>query len=63
MSIRWAAAPAKVNLTLSVGDRRPDGYHDISSVIVSLGLADRVTARPAAGSSSRSGMDRLVVTG
>lgn len=33
-------APAKVNLTLSVGDRRPDGYHDVSTVMQAVGLYD-----------------------
>jgi 4-diphosphocytidyl-2-C-methyl-D-erythritol kinase len=43
-------APAKVNLTLSVGGRRRDGYHDLHSVMVPLGLADRLSlARAAAG--------------
>lgn len=35
-------APAKVNLTLSVGERRPDGYHDLESVMTSVGLFDTV---------------------
>ena len=33
-------APAKVNLTLTVGDRRPDGYHDVSTVMQAVGLYD-----------------------
>ena len=43
------AAPAKVNLTLEVLRRRPDGYHDICSVMQALTLADRLVATPAAG--------------
>ncbi len=35
-------APAKINLGLRVGDRRPDGYHDIVTVIVPLDLADEL---------------------
>jgi 4-diphosphocytidyl-2-C-methyl-D-erythritol kinase len=35
-------APAKVNLTLAVLGRRPDGYHDLHSVMVPLDLADRL---------------------
>jgi 4-diphosphocytidyl-2-C-methyl-D-erythritol kinase len=27
------AAPAKLNLTLEVLDKRPDGYHEIRSVV------------------------------
>ncbi len=29
-------APAKVNLFLAVGDRRPDGYHDVVTILQSL---------------------------
>ena len=42
-------APAKVNLTLSVGARRSDGFHDLHSVMVPLGLADRLSLARAAG--------------
>lgn len=33
---------AKVNLTLEVLGRRPDGYHDIDSVVQVIGAADRL---------------------
>ncbi|NBO46283.1 MAG: 4-(cytidine 5'-diphospho)-2-C-methyl-D-erythritol kinase [Actinobacteria bacterium] len=36
-------APAKVNLSLSVGPLRPDGYHDIATVFHALSLHDTVT--------------------
>ncbi|MQA00974.1 MAG: 4-(cytidine 5'-diphospho)-2-C-methyl-D-erythritol kinase [Dehalococcoidia bacterium] len=36
-------APAKINLALEVIGRRPDGYHDIDTVMTTLDLADRVT--------------------
>lgn len=36
-------APAKLNLTLDVGGRRPDGYHEITSVMQSAALYDVVT--------------------
>ncbi|MFO7676118.1 MAG: 4-(cytidine 5'-diphospho)-2-C-methyl-D-erythritol kinase [bacterium] len=42
------AARAKVNLGLWVGPRRPDGYHDIVSVVAPLELADTVSVRTAA---------------
>jgi 4-diphosphocytidyl-2-C-methyl-D-erythritol kinase len=42
-------APAKLNLTLAVLGRRPDGFHDLHSVMVSLGLTDIVSLAPAAG--------------
>ena len=43
-------APAKVNLTLAVLGTRPDGFHDLHSVMVPLGLADRLSLARAAGS-------------
>lgn len=36
-------ACAKVNLTLSVGEKRPDGYHDVETVMTAVGLCDTVT--------------------
>jgi 4-diphosphocytidyl-2-C-methyl-D-erythritol kinase len=37
--------PAKVNLCLYVGPRRPDGYHDLLSVIQSIALYDELELR------------------
>lgn len=34
---------AKINLTLSVGQKRNDGYHDIDSVMHSISLCDEIT--------------------
>jgi 4-diphosphocytidyl-2-C-methyl-D-erythritol kinase len=39
--------PAKVNLHLSVGPRRADGYHDLVTVFQAVGLHDEVFAEPA----------------
>jgi 4-diphosphocytidyl-2-C-methyl-D-erythritol kinase len=36
-------APAKLNLTLAILGRRPDGFHAIHSVMVPLGLWDRLS--------------------
>ena len=36
--------PAKVNLALSVGPLRPDGYHDLATVFHAVGLYDEVSA-------------------
>ncbi len=35
--------PAKVNLHLAVGDRRDDGYHDLTTVFHAVSLFDEVT--------------------
>ena len=40
-------APAKLNLTLAVIGRRPDGFHVLHSVFAPLGLADRLSLSPA----------------
>ncbi|MDP9642416.1 4-diphosphocytidyl-2-C-methyl-D-erythritol kinase [Actinopolyspora lacussalsi] len=37
--------PAKVNLHLSVGDSRQDGYHELVTVFQALSLTDEVTVR------------------
>ena len=40
-------APAKINLTLEILGRRPDGYHDLDTVLTTIDLADTVRLRPA----------------
>ncbi len=41
---RWrVAAPAKLNLWLRVAGRRPDGFHELESLLVLLDLADAVS--------------------
>jgi 4-diphosphocytidyl-2-C-methyl-D-erythritol kinase len=40
-------APAKVNWTLEVLGRRPDGYHEIVSLLSTISLCDRLTLTPA----------------
>lgn len=39
--------PAKVNLVLSVGPRRADGYHELATIFHSVSLYDEVAAGPA----------------
>ncbi len=46
-------APAKINLTLHVTGRRPDGYHLLDSLVAFAGAHDVVTATPAEGLSLR----------
>jgi 4-diphosphocytidyl-2-C-methyl-D-erythritol kinase len=45
------AAPAKINLALLVGPVRPDGFHEIASLMFPVTLADRVVVErtPGAG--------------
>ena len=53
-------APAKLNLTLAVVGRRPDGYHALHSVMAPLALADRLSLAPDPSPDAR---DRLRVDG
>ena len=39
-----ASAPGKINLVLRVLDRRPDGYHNLVSVMQTVELADTISA-------------------
>lgn len=41
--------PAKVNLTLRVGPRRADGYHDVRTLMQSIGLSDVMTISARSG--------------
>jgi len=50
--------PAKVNLTLEVVGRRPDGFHELRSIFLRIGLTDRLTMTPATGD-----RDQLTVSG
>ncbi|MDR2717159.1 MAG: 4-(cytidine 5'-diphospho)-2-C-methyl-D-erythritol kinase [Treponema sp.] len=36
-------APAKLNLHLQIGDRRPDGYHEIESLFLALAFGDTLS--------------------
>ncbi len=46
MTVLTETARAKVNLTLRVLGRRPDGYHDIESLVVFADCADTLTLTP-----------------
>ncbi|KPQ06038.1 MAG: 4-diphosphocytidyl-2-C-methyl-D-erythritol kinase IspE [Rhodobacteraceae bacterium HLUCCA12] len=43
------SAPAKLNLTLHVTARRPDGYHELDSLVVFAALGDRLSLAQASG--------------
>jgi len=43
-----APACAKINLALVVGERRPDGKHEITTILQRLDVCDRVRVEPAA---------------
>ena len=45
--MRSAAAHAKINLALVVGPVRPDGKHEVATVLQRIDLADRITLEPA----------------
>jgi 4-diphosphocytidyl-2-C-methyl-D-erythritol kinase len=63
MSVHRALAPAKVNLGLFLGERRPqDGRHELVTVMQSISLADELTLEPAGGEREDGG-DELVCEG
>jgi len=53
-----ARPPAKLNLTLEVGRRGDDGFHQVRSVFLRIGLCDRLTVRPSVAE-----RDSLAVSG
>ena len=46
MSVVTVRVPAKVNLQLSVGPRRADGYHELVTVFHAIDLVDECTVAP-----------------
>ena len=53
-------APAKLNLTLDVLGKRPDGYHDLRMVMQSITLGDTLTLEP--GGEGVRGCDSMFIT-
>jgi len=45
-------APAKINPTLVVVERRGDGYHELDLSFLALDLADRIELRPSAAAAA-----------
>jgi 4-diphosphocytidyl-2-C-methyl-D-erythritol kinase len=50
-----ARVPAKINLQLSVGSARPDGFHPLVTVFQAVSLFDEVTVTAVAGASGAQG--------
>ena len=49
MNRSFLRAPAKINLTLEVLGKRPDGYHALRSLMVPVALYDEIETEPAEG--------------
>jgi 4-diphosphocytidyl-2-C-methyl-D-erythritol kinase len=49
VTVLAARAPAKVNVQLAVGPRRPDGFHELRTVYLAVSLFDTVTVRAGDG--------------
>jgi 4-diphosphocytidyl-2-C-methyl-D-erythritol kinase len=52
-------APAKINMTLEILARRPDGYHELRSLMAPIGLFDRIGLEPAVQASLASNVEGL----
>ena len=37
--------PAKINITLDVLDKTPDGFHDLKSLVASINIYDKITLK------------------
>ena len=46
-------APAKLNLTLLIAGKRPDGFHDLETIMVKVDWYDEILIQPG----SKSGID------
>lgn len=40
-------APAKINLSLLIGNKRPDGYHQVETIMTRISLYDEIRIEPA----------------
>jgi 4-diphosphocytidyl-2-C-methyl-D-erythritol kinase len=60
---RRAEAPAKLNLALVVGPSRPDGKHEVTTVLERLSLCDTVAVRRAAATRVSGFADDTLVAG
>jgi 4-diphosphocytidyl-2-C-methyl-D-erythritol kinase len=55
-----APAPAKINLALVVGPLRPDGKHEVTTVLQRIDVVDRITVEPARETSVEGFPDTIV---
>ncbi|HCL79777.1 MAG TPA: 4-diphosphocytidyl-2C-methyl-D-erythritol kinase [Synergistaceae bacterium] len=53
-------SPAKVNCTLRITGRRPDGFHELRSLFLTLSAVESLTITP---SGDHTGRDRIEITG
>src|SRR5262245_3372985 len=58
---RTARAPAKLNLFLEILGRRDDGFHELETLIVPIGLSDFLKFEPTSAGSGRVGKITLIV--
>src|SRR5277367_3530684 len=52
-------SPAKINLTLEILGRRPDGFHELATWMLPVGLYDSIEIEPAAFPSFQSNVPAL----
>ena len=52
MKTAFVLAYAKLNLSLAIRGRRPDGFHEINSIVQTIDLADRLTIEVLRGTRS-----------
>src|SRR5210317_1188367 len=48
LSVMIILSPAKINIGLQITERRPDGFHNLQSVMYQVGLCDIIEIRVAA---------------
>jgi 4-diphosphocytidyl-2-C-methyl-D-erythritol kinase len=62
-AVTRVVVPAKINLALVVGEARPDGFHDVATVMQRIDLHDRLSLEPGEALSVRGFSDDTLVSG